>query len=130
MSLLLVKQTKPGQSPQFHINVNVSKGRTLEEIGILIYLFLSDSHCISPPDPPAEKFLQKQFNILSPPAHGESVMYVCDAGANYNRFVDDFNKWNYTITCTKNNTFVEKPNVPWPTCADGIKQKFCVTNIF
>ena len=82
-------------------------------------MFYSDSHCISPPDPPAEKFLKKQFNILSPPAHGESVMYVCDAGANYNRFVSDFNKWNYTITCTKNNTFVEEPDVPWPTCADG-----------
>ena len=77
-----------------------------------------------------EKFLKKQFNILSPPAHGESVMYVCDAGANYNRFVSDFNKWNYTITCTKNNTFVEEPDVPWPTCADGIKQKFFFTNIF
>ena len=35
MSLQLVRQTKPGQSPQFHINVNVSKGRTFEEISIL-----------------------------------------------------------------------------------------------
>ena len=46
-------------------------------------------------------------------------MYVCEAGSNYNRFVDNFNQWNYTITCAKNNTFVEEPNVPWPTCADG-----------
>ena len=68
--------------------------------------------------------MKKQFNILSPPAHGESVMYVCDAGANYNRFVENFNQWNYTITCTKNNSFVEEPEVPWPTCADGNEQEY------
>ena len=82
-------------------------------------LLCEDSHCISPPDPPADKFLKKQFNSLAPPAHGESVMYICDAGPNYNRFVDNFNIWNFTITCSLNNTFEEEPDIQWPTCSDG-----------
>ena len=35
MSQQLVRQTKPGQYPQFHINANVSKERKFKAIDIL-----------------------------------------------------------------------------------------------
>ena len=59
------------------------------------------------------------WNALAPPAHGETVMYVCDAGTTYNRFESNFNKWNYTLTCQEKNVFSEEPDVPWPTCVDS-----------
>ena len=85
----------------------------------LYFIFFLGSHCIDPPDPDDQHKLKKLWNSLAPPAHGDTVMYVCDAGSNYNRLESDFNKWNYTLTCLENNIFEGEPNVPWPTCADG-----------
>ena len=78
------------------------------------------SHCINPPDPDAQYKLKKIWNPLAPPAHNDTVLYICDAGTNYNRLESDFNKWNYTLKCLENNVFEgEAAGVAWPTCADG-----------
>ena len=80
---------------------------------------LSGSHCINPPIPDAQYNLRLNWNEDFPPAHNETVMYVCNAGTTWNRFESDFNKNNFTLTCQENNIFSEEPNVPWPTCLDG-----------
>ena len=80
------------------------------------------SHCVKPPVPPSEHNLQLQWNSDYPPAHGETVLYICNAGADYNRFQDNFYAWNMSITCELNNTFSSEPNVQWPTCLNGSNQ--------
>ena len=80
----------------------------------------SGSHCVDPPAPDSAHRLKVMWNALYPPAHGETVMYVCDAGTTFNRFESDFNKWNYTLTCLENNVFSEEPEVAWPTCVDSM----------
>ena len=106
--------------------VNVSENYLLQYF--LQYFNVIGSHCVKPPTPDAIHKLKLQYNPASPPAHGESVMYVCDAGQPHNRFESDFNKWNYSLTCLENNVFTQEPNVPWPTCADSKKQ--FIINIF
>ena len=87
---------------------------------LVITLFLiSGSHCVKPPTPDAKHNLKLVWNPSFPPAHDETVLYVCDAGNTYNRFESDFGRWNYTLTCKENNVFKEEPDVPWPTCVDG-----------
>ena len=76
---------------------------------------LLGSHCVNPPDPPADSKLLLFWNPDYPPAHDEAVMYKCNAGTSYNRFITDFNKYNYTLTCLPDNQFSEPD---WPTCAD------------
>ena len=76
---------------------------------------LLGSHCVNPPDPPADSKLLLFWNPDYPPAHDETVMYKCNAGTSYNRFITDFNKYNYTLTCLPDNQFTEPD---WPTCAD------------
>ena len=60
-----------------------------------------------------------QWNSDYPPAHGETVMYVCDAGSKHNRFENNFNQWNMTLECLVDNQFKGEPNVSWPTCLNG-----------
>ena len=86
-------------------------------------LSFKGSHCVKPPTPDDVHKLKLQYNPAAPPAHGETIMYICDAGPNFNRFESDFNKWNYTLTCQENNVFTGEPDVPWPTCADS-KESF------
>ena len=78
-------------------------------------LFLSGSHCTNPPDPPAESNLLLYWNPEYPPAHNETVLYKCNAGKHHNRFTDDYEKYNYTLTCLPDNQFSDPD---WPTCAD------------
>ena len=73
------------------------------------------SHCVNPPDPPAESKMLLMWNPDFPPAHNESVLYKCNAGPTYNRFVSDYSKYNYTLTCLPDNQF-SAPE--WPVCAD------------
>ena len=80
------------------------------------------SHCVSPPQTGAAfeaSKLKVQYNAAAPPAHNETVLYVCDAGPTFNRFESDFGRWNYSLTCLENNVFSEEPDVPWPTCVDS-----------
>ena len=80
---------------------------------------------MNPPTPGPEFNLKVQYNANAPPAHGENILYVCNAGSQFNRFESDFNRWNYSLTCQENNVFSEEPNVPWPTCVDSkIVRKF------
>ena len=74
------------------------------------------THCINPPDPDAQHKLKLIWNPLAPPAHNDSILYICDAGSTYNRFETDFNQWNYSLTCMENNQFSEPS---WPTCVDS-----------
>ena len=60
--------------------------------------------------------LKLVWNSQSPPAHQQTVKYQCDAGNRYNRFVTDFSKNKYYLTCLPNNTFSDPA---WPTCIDG-----------
>ena len=55
------------------------------------------------------------WNPDYPPAHNETVMYKCNAGPTYNRFVSDYSKYNYTLTCLPDNQF---STPEWPVCAD------------
>ena len=89
---------------------NKKKSKNLSFIG---------SHCVNPPNPDPECNLKVQYNANAPPAHGENILYVCNAGSQYNRFESDFNRWNFSLTCQENNVFSEEPNVPWPTCVDS-----------
>ena len=77
------------------------------------------SHCVDPPLPEADHKLLLQWNSNYPPAHGETVMYVCNAGNKFNRFEGNFYKWNMTLECLVDNKFQGEPNVSWPTCANG-----------
>ena len=74
---------------------------------------------MKPPLPPSENKLVLQWNADYPPAHGETVLYLCNAGSDYNRFKDNFYQWNMTLTCEANNTFSSEPDVQWPTCVNG-----------
>ena len=76
---------------------------------------------MKPPKPPSENALLLQWNADYPPAHDETVLYVCNAGPDYNRFQDNFYQWNMTLTCQPNNVFSSEPDVPWPTCLNGKK---------
>ena len=90
------------------------------------------SHCVSPPQTGAAfeaSKLKVQYNAAAPPAHNETVLYVCDAGPTFNRFESDFSRWNYSLTCLENNVFSEEPDVPWPTCVDS-KNLWMVTCCF
>ena len=71
---------------------------------------------MKPPEPPEDSKLLLEWNPNYPPAHGDTVFYKCNAGPNYNRYVSDFNKMNYTLTCKENNEF-SAPD--WPTCIDS-----------
>ena len=74
--------------------------------------FFLDSHCINPPTPDSAHKLKLSWNSTYPPAHGETVTYVCDAGG-WNRFENNFGKTNLKLECLRNNTFAD---VVWPTC--------------
>lgn len=74
---------------------------------------------MNPPEPPSEHSLLLQWNSDYPPAHGETVMYVCNAGDKHNRFENSFNQWNMTLECLVDNQFKGEPNVSWPTCLNG-----------
>ena len=90
------------------------------------------SHCVSPPQTGAAyeaSKLKVQYNNATPPAHNETVLYVCDAGPTFNRFESDFSRWNYSLTCLENNVFSEEPDVSWPTCVDS-KNLWMVTSCF
>ena len=76
-------------------------------------LIIIDSHCVDPPTPDSSHKLKLVWNSTDPPAHGETVTYVCDAGDNWNRFENDFNKANLTLECLRDNMF---DDVEWPTC--------------
>ena len=76
-----------------------------------------DLNCIDPPDPPVWSNMRLEWNATYPPSHNETVMYVCDAGDDWNRFESDFNQWNLTLTCLPDNQFTP---VEWPTCLNGI----------
>ena len=76
---------------------------------------VAGSHCVDPPAPPASSNLVLSWVSTNPPAHTETVLYKCNAGNSYNRFEDDFNRWNYSLTCRPNNTF-SPPS--WPVCVD------------
>ena len=78
-------------------------------------LCILGSHCLNPPDPPAESKLLLSWNPDYPPAHDETVLYKCNAGNHHNRFIDDYSRYNYTLTCLPDNQFSEPE---WPTCAD------------
>ena len=79
-------------------------------------LHVAGSHCVDPPTPPDSSKLKLSWVSTNPPAHDQTVLYKCDAGNSYNRFENDFNKWNYSLTCLQNNTF-STPS--WPVCVDG-----------
>ena len=91
---------------------------------------------MKPPQPPSEHKLLLQWNSDFPPAHGETVVYVCDAGNKHNRFESNFNKWNMTLECLVDNQFKDEPNVTWPTCINGInfilvsKAKLCLSTYY
>ena len=71
------------------------------------------------------------WNPDYPPAHNETVMYKCNAGPTYNRFVSDYSKYNYTLTCLPDNQF---STAEWPVCADckspNIKCRKIYNNLF
>ena len=81
----------------------------------LLCCISSGSHCTNPPAPPAESNLLLFWNSEYPPAHNETVLYKCNAGKHHNRFIEDYMKDNYTLTCLQDNQFSEPE---WPTCAD------------
>ena len=53
-------------------------------------------------------------------------MYVCNAGSKWNRFENNFNRWNLTLTCLEENKFSE---VDWPTCVNGRDGSFCLLGL-
>ena len=56
------------------------------------------------------------YNSNSPPDHGESVLYMCNAGPDHNRFQHDYNLWFLWAQCLPGNKF---SNVSWPVCING-----------
>ena len=96
------------------MSVNVSR-----KLHGCILTFILGSHCVNPPTPDAQHKLKLVWNPIFPPAHNETILYVCDAGNTFNRFESNFGRWNYTLTCKENNVFREEPDIPWPTCVDS-----------
>ena len=86
---------------------------------LLLFTITAGSHCVKPPKPDSKYNLQLQWNKDYPPAHGETVLYICNAGTKWNRFENNFNQWNMTLTCEEKNVFSGEPNIQWPTCLDG-----------
>ena len=84
---------------------------------------MAGSHCVNPPTPESKYKLKLVWNSNYPPAHGQTVMYVCNAGNSWNRFENNFNKWNLTLTCLEDNKFAE---VEWPTCVNGKISSKCL----
>ena len=79
-------------------------------------MYCTGSHCVSPPSPDSKHKLKLVWNSNYPPAHGQTVTYVCNAGNKWNRFETDFNRNSLTLTCLEDNKFSE---VAWPTCVNG-----------
>ena len=79
----------------------------------------SGSHCVKPPKPDSKHNLELKWNPDYPPAHGETVLYICSAGSKHNRFQDNFYQWNMTLTCQTDNVFSNEDNIQWPTCLNG-----------
>ena len=55
------------------------------------------------------------YNQWNPPAHGDVIEYVCNAGG-HNRFESDFSKSSLEVECLPENQFA---SVTWPTCVSG-----------
>ena len=85
---------------------------TCQTFPLLYFIFILDSHCVNPPTPDSAHKLKLSWNSTDPPAHGETVTYVCDAGG-WNRLENNFGRSNITLECLRNNTFAD---VVWPTC--------------
>lgn len=92
------------------------------ECRILIFLFFHyhlflGSHCVSPPNPPAENnLLLQNYVATSPPSHGETLQYCCSAGG-LNKFEHDITQDCLSLTCLENNTF---SSVNWPKCVADV----------
>ena len=93
-----------------YLTVNVST--LIKHFQSCIFIYILDSHCINPPTPDSAHKLKLSWNSTYPPAHGETVTYVCDAGG-WNRLENNFGRSNITLECLRNNTFAD---VVWPTC--------------
>ena len=91
--------------------------KSLKTFQFLYFLhYFLDSHCIDPPTPDSAHKLKLSWNSTYPPAHGENVTYVCDAGSSWNRFENNFGKNSLALDCLRNNTFED---VEWPTCSNS-----------
>ena len=78
--------------------------------------FILGSHCVSPPTPPSgSNLILLNYNQWNPPAHGDVIEYVCNAGG-HNRFESNFSKSSLEVECLPENQFA---SVTWPTCVSG-----------
>ena len=72
---------------------------------------------VTPPSPPSSsKMILVNYSPDSPPSHGETVQYQCNAGPDHNRFSHDYNLWQLSVSCLPDNKF---DNITWPTCING-----------
>ena len=81
---------------------------------------------MSPPTPPSgSNLILLNYNQWNPPAHGDVIEYVCNAGG-HNRFESNFSKSSLEVECLPENQFA---SVTWPTCVSGelklSKSAFC-----
>ena len=78
------------------------------------------SKCTELPSPPASSQLNLSsvWDPDSPPSHGDTVSYQCQAGSKWNRFLGDFSRDNVSVECLSENKF---RNITWPVCVDDIE---------
>ena len=86
---------------------------------------------VTPPSPPSSsKMILVNYSSDNPPSHGETVQYQCNAGPDHNRFSHDYNLWQLSVSCLRDNKF---DNVSWPTCLNGqsiLYLIFCAFHLF